>query len=179
MAQQFFNKVFFNQIPMDPALKEVNAWYDKAVKACEMEDQKLRWVAIDGVLRDLQKAKTKFTDGIMWLPLSATGKNRSQVLGKLFTYLMLPAPLHGAKVEGMIYQMQQMRLICFELERYRRLNGGYPEKLDQLADKMDPSQLIDIFSGNHFTTNPKEPDTSYTVLELMGAMIMAKIVICV
>jgi hypothetical protein len=153
-------QLVLKDIDWDPALRNVNQWYDRMVAASRRPDPSARqkeWRQIDHELRSLKANVLVDSGGFGESLLNIKdGKARGAALGDLIIILAMPALYRVQNASDRIQQTQNNLHLAFALARYRCVHGNYPKSLDALAPKYLPRIPQDIFSGKPLIYRPSE-----------------------
>jgi len=142
----FGGRLFTRSIDWDPALRNVNSWYDRLVSALRIPDVDTRTQEMGAITQDLKILKQQVT-GIGDLEKALMGpESRGEWIGNIIIALLLPAIDRLQTAADRCEQAQVNLHLAFALAAYHRDNGNYPPKLEELVPKYMPAIPVDLFS---------------------------------
>ncbi len=134
-------------IDWTPAMRTGNQWYDRLSQALRRKERAERERELDGIEEDLKKLKTDGAKVVKLLeegpPNVAVGKAIADVL----VHMLMPAARKVQNAADRAEQIHRNLQVAFALAAYHKVNGKYPQKLDDLAPKFLAAVPIDIFSA--------------------------------
>jgi type II secretory pathway pseudopilin PulG len=150
-------RAFSRSINWDPALINVNRFFDRVATAMRIEDRPARereMAALDNKIK-LMKVVADDQAGSVGKVFMGP-KQRGESIGNVLIALLLPAfqKLHQAADRSEQFNRNQQ--LAFALAAYRADNGKYPAKLDELAPKYLKSVPNDLFSGQPMIYRPTD-----------------------
>ena len=153
-------ELVLSDIQWDPALRNVNRWYDRLAEAlrhkdCVVRDKKL--AQLDAEVKALYRKVTapkKLTD--LFPGGKVTPEAKGKVVGDILISLLLPAVRKVQQADDRARQTQANLTVAFALAWYRHDRGRYPEKLESLAPKYLTKVPQDRFSGKPLVYRPTE-----------------------
>ena len=155
-----FAEQILQDVDWDPALRNINRWYDRLVAAMRLKDRAAREKKLNQIDKELKELKGKVSDAIFLADLlpggKATAKARGQAIGDIMICLMMPAVRKLQQAADRSRQVEANVAIAFALEWYRRDRGRYPAKLDGLAPKYLAKVPQDLFSGKALVYRPAD-----------------------
>ncbi len=137
-------------IDWNPALESVNKWFDRMSAIAREKDRATRvqkWTQLESEIRTL---KARFDGGVggTLLKTAKTPAERGQILGDIFTSLMLPAAGKVMDAHDRAFQTHENVIVAFACAWYQRFNNRYPNTLADLAPTYLTQVPTDIFSGH-------------------------------
>jgi hypothetical protein len=144
------------RIDWEPALKDGNGWYDRMVAAARGKTRADRNRQFEQIEQDVKALKAKTVgDGDSLAAIIAAKAGRGEDMGgeiglainNVLMGLMLPASGKVMSAADRAEQTQKNLQIAFALAAYRKDNGQYPTKLDELAPKYLAAVPLDVFGG--------------------------------
>jgi hypothetical protein len=144
------------RIDWEPALKDGKGWYDRMATAARAKTRAERNRQFEQIERDVKALKEKTVgDGDSLAAVIAAKAGRGEDMGgdiglainNVLIGLMLPASGKVMNAADRAEQTQTNLQLAFALAAYRKDNGKYPEKLDELATKYLATIPFDVFSG--------------------------------
>jgi hypothetical protein len=144
------------RIDWEPALKDGNAWYDRMATAARAKTRTDRNRQFEQIEQDVKALKAKTVgDGDSLAAIIAAKAGRGEDMGgeiglainNVLMGLMLPASGKVMSAADRAEQTQKNLQIAFALAAYRKDNGQYPTKLDELAPKYLAAVPLDVFGG--------------------------------
>lgn len=147
------NEVFWRAVDWDPAMRDMNRWYDRVVAAMRDKDRISRDESLEQLgLVEIAKMKAEIaTDGtetgkaVKRNPASAA--LRGKALGELILCLQAPAVLKVQQATDRQRQRDENVIVAFALAWYQRDNGHYPKELAALGPKYLSEVPLDLCSG--------------------------------
>jgi hypothetical protein len=146
-GSQVQTPLFTRSIDWDPALRNVNQWYDRLAAAFRITDRTARAEEMAAITRELRMLKAGVSDTGVVQKAFMGAKARGEWTGNLLFGLMIPA---FEKVQGAVDRCEQGQRnlhLAFALAAYHRDNARYPTALDELAPKYLDKVPNDLFSG--------------------------------
>ena len=146
-------------VDWDPVLRKANRWYDRLAAAMRVRHRGERERQLDQIeeeLKGLKKALTAEGGLVKLLMAKDAAKARGEVLSDVLITLLIPAVRKVQQADDRVGQVQANVRVAFALACYRRANGRYPEKLDQLAPKYLAKVPGDVFNGQALVYRPAE-----------------------
>jgi hypothetical protein len=141
-----------------PALRNGNKWYDRMAAALRLKTRAERQQGLDQIEKDLKAMKGAIEPGKLASLVAEAGPDKAvgKVIGEILTGLLMPATRKVADAYDRSEQVQRNLQIAFALAAYRRDQGRYPAKLDDLAPKYLADVPDDVFSGKPLVYRPAE-----------------------
>jgi hypothetical protein len=153
-ASSLFTDAVLAGADWDPAMREMNAWYDRFVAAARAKDRASRAEGVRQVEADCKALAEKVKGGATTAELRKAledGKDVDKALGKaigqVLISMMLPAVSKLQDSADRDRQYHENLLLAFALARYQREHGHYPRNLAALAPKYVAEVPLDLFSG--------------------------------
>jgi hypothetical protein len=147
-------------VQWDPALRNMNRWYDHLVAAMRVKDRAEREKKLEQIDKELRELKVKVTDPANLANLLPGGKTtaatRGKLIGDILIALMMPAVRKVQQADDRGRQIQDNLTVAFALAWYQRDHGRYPEKLEALAPKYLAKVPSDRFSGKALIYRPAD-----------------------
>jgi hypothetical protein len=130
----------------DPALREINQWFDRLVAAMRIKyfsERNKKLALMEAELRERQKT-LRGSEG-----LARIVQEKKRARGIAIILLGIPTPAVRKTVEAAerAEQRQANLHVAFALGAYHREHGRYPKKLDALAPRYLASIPPDFFNG--------------------------------
>jgi hypothetical protein len=152
-ANDILNEFFWRAVDWDPAMRDMNRWYDRVVASMRDNNPNSRRESLEEICNaEMGRMRAEIaTDGtetgkaVKRNPASAA--LRGKALGELLLCLLAPA---ATKVESATDRLRQRNdnvIIACALAWYQRENGHYPKDLAALSPKYLPQVSLDICSG--------------------------------
>jgi hypothetical protein len=155
-----FTDLMLEDTNWDPALKVVNGWYDRLVKALREEDRGVRMKTLEKFVDDVLKLKRSLDDAQELNKAIQEGKSRPEsrgrIVGQILITLLLPAVHRIQEAVDRAVQVRQNGFIAFALGAYQRDQGSYPKTLNELAPKYLAKIPNDYFTGAPLAYRPSE-----------------------
>jgi hypothetical protein len=152
--------LFRANVDYEPALRNVNRWYNRIVKALRVEDRTTRekeLAQLDAELKELKKkTQESMPSGFELLFAKDSAKVRGETIGNILICLMLPAFNRVQSASDRCEQSQNNIYLAFALAAYYRDHGGYPKELAALEPKYLDKIPIDLFSGEPLVYRPSK-----------------------
>jgi hypothetical protein len=156
----FFSKLFQANIDWEPALININRWYDRIAKAVRNPDRDTREKEIKQIEAELRELKEEsqisLTDRLYLFVAPDGARIRGEKIGNILICLLLPAFNKVQSACDRREQQQNNLNLAFALAAYQRDHGHYPKKLEDLAPKYLDNIPIDWFSGEPLVYRPSE-----------------------
>jgi hypothetical protein len=153
-------EIMLDGIDWDPALQNINRWFDRMAACMREKDRGRRETELLQIGADLRTLKAQVDKGREHPDQLFNAKDSARVRGKLvgdiFIGLLLPALDKLLAVNDRIRQTQDNLKIAFALAWYQRENGRYPDKLTALAPRFLREIPQDLFSGKALIYHPSE-----------------------
>lgn len=132
----------------DPALRNLNRWYDRIAKAASESDHQTRINA----LTEIEDELTKVLDD------APKSKNEAQstAMTDIWVKLAVPAFRKAIDASDRAEQGERNLLIAFALAIYLIDEGSYPKSLGALAPKYLDTLPKDLFTGKPLVYRPNE-----------------------
>jgi hypothetical protein len=157
-TQNLFGEMVLDGINWDPALENVNRWYDRMAAALREKDRGERTRKMDQFTADLRTLKPKATDRGRLAEMLRDGKEhakaKGEVVGDILITLMFPAANIVQDGADKATQTFDNVIVAFALAWYQRENGKYPDRLEQLAPRYLAQAPKDMFSGKDLIYRP-------------------------
>ncbi len=143
----------------DPALRNVNEWFDQVVKLSNVKCRTQREKKWDKINEKVEALKKKLLSGSLQLTLE-DAKVGSGAKGKFISGIWLCWVIPGAqKVQNATdraKQTQDILCLAFALAWYHCDHGSYPKTLDVLAPKYLANVPRDMFSDKPLIYRPSD-----------------------
>lgn len=124
------------------ALRVVNAGFDHLQQALQHRDLE----ELNRVLRSFRQQRREYTDSTWaWLAAQVNRRARSRYLAAVLLDLMSGPQEPLLRVHFRLRQQHQLALVAFSLSAYRRRQGSYPQRLEQLVPQALPRVPQDVF----------------------------------
>jgi hypothetical protein len=153
-------RIFRANVDYEPALRNINRWYDQIAKTLRIEDRTTREKQLAQLVEDLRKLKTRTQEsmpGALELHFAKdSARIRGETIGNILIALMLPAFNKVQSAADRCEQVQHNLDLAFALAAYQRDHGRYPKELDALAPKYLKKIPNDLFSGMPLVYCPNE-----------------------
>jgi hypothetical protein len=146
-------------IDWDPALRNINLWFDRIVLIAREKDRASRAKQWDQINADLKAIKEKLDSGELGETIveeKLDPRARGKVVGDILILLMTPAVQRLSDSADRLKQVQDNLCVGFALAWYHCDHGHYPKSLDALAPKYLQQIPKDIFSGKPLIYRPSE-----------------------
>ncbi len=144
----------------DPALKNVNRWYNRLATVLREPDRATRDKKLEQFENSIKQMKRDFKGAEELAKAILDGKavpeTKGRLVGDILIVLMLPATHKVQGAADRAEQTQRNLHIAFALAAYQREHGKYPEKLDALAPKYLAKVPNDYFTGKPLVYRPTE-----------------------
>lgn len=154
----FFAKLFQARIDWEPALLNINRWYDRITETMRKPDRDARETEMKQIEEELRELKQKnqptITDSLYFLVAPNSARLRGEKIGNILIGLMAPALNKVQAAADRCEQMQYNLHLAFALAAYQRDRGRYPEELAALTPKYIDKIPIDLFSGKPLVYRP-------------------------
>lgn len=138
-------------IDWDEPMKMGNRFYDRIVAAAKLPTYKERAEAAEAVQMDFEKLAKSGKDfsglAASLIGLKSTRKELGKKIGAILCALLLPATSVASRAEDRTYVGIELSKLSFALSAYRTEQGGYPNKLSELAAKYIDKIPRDRYSG--------------------------------
>ena len=137
-------------IKWDDVLNRANSWYDRIYGVTQIEEPAARRAAFSAVDADLEKtiAKAKDPTGLA-ASLLFGGKSPSDIateqIGTTLIALLLPAMNAAVSAEDQMHMRLRLSQVAIAVERYKRDNDAYPDKLETIVPEYLPKIPRDDF----------------------------------
>ena len=137
-------------IKWDDVLNRANSWYDRIYGVTQIEEPAARRAAFSAVDADLEKtiAKAKDPTGLA-ASLLFGGKSPSDIateqIGTTLIALLLPAMNAAVSAEDQMHMRLRLSQVAIAVERYKRDNDAYPDKLEAIVPEYLPKIPRDDF----------------------------------
>ncbi len=158
-----FGDLVLGMVDWDPALRNINRWYDRTVAAIGEKDRGVRDKRLEGIEEDVKALKTEVLESMnsgRFAAALSDEKNSASVLGKsigdILISHMLPAVRKLQQHSDRIEQVHRNLHLAFALAAYRRDHGSYPRNLEALAPNYLPQIPQDLFTGKPLVYRPSE-----------------------
>ena len=146
-------------IDWDPALKNMNRWYDRLEATLRVKDRAEREKLHTALEQELKDLKSGVTHPAKLAALILAGKP-DKTLGKLISdvliTLLVPAIHKVQQADDRSEQVAQNLQLAFALALHQREKGSYPKSLDELTPKYLKRIPIDQFTGKPLIYLPRE-----------------------
>lgn len=142
------------KINWDPALRNVNGWYDKMYLAMKIKERAARVKKLALLVKEVNESVISAKKVSFLQKLIMTSEARGKLIGDIAIGLLLPALHKVQEAWDRIEQTQHNLQLAFALAAYRSEQGQFPQKLDALAPKHLPAIPQDIFSGKALIYRP-------------------------
>lgn len=146
-------------VAWDPALKNINRFFDRMDAALKEADYRTRWDELRKIDRDLRELKAKIGDpGLLSniAGLFATPEQRGERIGNILICLLLPAVTKVQEAQERTEQLQRNIDTAFALAAYRLDHGMYPKTLADLSPKYLMKSPTDLFTGKPLSYRPQD-----------------------
>ena len=149
----------FKDANWDPALSNVNRWFDRIIAAQRLKDRKARVKKLEALEDEVKalhrKVKMKMLPGF---DLTGTDPDKSvtKTMSDILVGLVLPEFRKMPQARDRVEQQHRNLLIAFALAAYRDEHGSYPKALDALAPKYLKEVPGDLFSKGDLIYRPNE-----------------------
>jgi len=138
-------------VDYEPALRNINRWYNRIVKTLRVEDRPTRekqMAQLDADLRELKKKTQESIPGMLELLFAKdSAKIRGETIGNILVSLMLPAFNKVQSAADRCEQNQDNLYTAFALAAYHCDHGRYPKNLEALVPRYLDKTPMDMFSG--------------------------------
>jgi hypothetical protein len=151
---KLLTKLFQPTPDYEPALRSINRWYNRMVKAMRAKDRETRHKQLEQIgdeLEALVKKSAGSTPGIFQIR-KAVGEN----VGNVLIGLQVPSVSRAQDASDRCEQIQNNLYLAFALAAYRRDHGRYPKELSVLTPKYLGKIPMDLFSGKPLIYRPTE-----------------------
>jgi hypothetical protein len=143
-----------------PAMREGNRWYDRFSAAMRLKDRAAREKEFTRLEKDLKELKTAALDPDKFLKRLQAGAPAdaevSRAVGRVLVAMLIPAVRKVQSARDRAEQIDRNLHTAYALAAYRKDNGRYPAKLEDLAPKYLAAVPGDIFSGKALIYKPAE-----------------------
>jgi hypothetical protein len=148
----------FKEMDWDPALRDVNRWYDRLSSAMREKDRSVREKKLDEIEADARtlEKETTVQPRKKGLDAVAASKRRSDAIRNSLIPVMIPLHRKMQKSVDVIRQTDDNLIFAFALAWYRRDHSDYPKELRALAPKYLKTIPKDLFSGKALIYRPDE-----------------------
>ncbi len=154
---RFRSRLFTKSIDWDPALRNVNRWYDRCAAALRIADRMEREQEVGEFIQELKGLKQEVVSGTGLLQKMFMGADeRGEMIGKILIGLMMPAFNKVQEASDRREQGERNLSLAFALAAYQRDNGRYPAQLRELAPRYLKKIPTDLFSGEALIYRPHE-----------------------
>jgi len=144
------------KVDWDPALRQINGYYDGVAAALRTKDYKIRKETLDQLLTEIGKLHLRMKSGGVLEKLFMTRQARGQHMGDLLTSLMVPAFSRVVEAEERAQQTQRNLYVAFALAAYHRDHGRYPQTLPELAPMYIDNLPDDMFTNGPLNYRPND-----------------------
>lgn len=134
----------------DPALRNVNQFFDRAVAVLREKDYEIRRKQAGELVFEVKMMKldVAFSKGDPHLFDPQSGPQaRGEAMGKVMLSLLVPAFDRSQAYADQSNQRMDNLVLAFALACYQREQGAYPKKLDALIPNYLQSIPNDLFAG--------------------------------
>jgi type II secretory pathway pseudopilin PulG len=153
----FEEKFLTRSINWDPALKNINLFFDRIAAAVRITNRQAReqeMVAIESEIKAARQRSGEEAGSIRKVVMGP--EQRGEMIGNTLIGLLLPAFQKIQQAADRIEQTNRNQHLALALAAYRADNGKYPAKLDELAPKYLKSILSDLFSSQPLIYRPTD-----------------------
>ncbi len=149
-------RLFARGIDWDPAMREINRWYDRWAAAIRLDDFQARDAAMAGLVRELKLLveETKEAQNDWWAAPFRTPAGRGKLAGEIVVSRVFPAAHKIAAAETRVAQRHRNLTVAFALAAHRADTGMYPPALADLAPKYLPTVPQDIYTNADLIYRP-------------------------
>ncbi len=142
-------------IDWDPALLNINSWFDRLVAAMNEKDHADRAKKLAELDKEIKELKAKCTNPwtLAALPLSS-GKEKGKVVGDIMISLLMPALQKIQIAWERSQQTEANLLVAFALAAYLSDEKHYPKELSELSPKYLKEIPKDLLSGKALNYQP-------------------------
>lgn len=157
-VERFVQQWFMHRINWDPALRNVNKWFNRLSDAVRLKDRAARHKQLRQINDELKELKADIVGWQTTVDLFLSGKDMGEAKGKLvgdiLITLLMPAIFKVQQAWERAEQVHVNLQIAFALAAYQRDHGGYPKQLDALAPRYLQQVPHDRFSGKPLIYRP-------------------------
>jgi hypothetical protein len=152
---RFTSRLFTQSIDWDPALRNVNRWFDRCAAIMRIADRTERQRELAAFSEDHWNLKQEATQIGAFQKVFKGPAERGEKIGKVYISLLFPAIAKVMDAADRGLQYQRNLNLAFALAAYRRDNGRYPDKLDELVPAHLKAIPDDLFSGKPLIYRPQ------------------------
>lgn len=127
--------------------REVNSWYDRLKPLQTAADYPARLKILDDWENDLEKLVAGIQPGPGMFKKILSPRSRGEVMGQIMISLLGPAARSVATAETRALINDQLLIAAIDLQLYRRQQGEYPQRLEQLVPDFRESLPEDWFGS--------------------------------
>jgi hypothetical protein len=149
-----FDRLLKAMIDWDEVRKKGNEAYDELVAALEVEGAEERRQALAKIEENRVATRTKFTGGALLKDVLSSGSASNVATDRMadvLIALMTPAIQNVDAAQVRCLQMNQSLVLAFQLQKYKVVNGGYPEDLPSLEKALSITIPPDLCNGQPLT----------------------------
>ena len=156
MGTKILTEIALVGIDWDPALIEINGWFDRLETILKEKNHAMRSEKLEELEKDLKALKAKASNPwtMAALPL-AGGKEKGRLLGEIMVCLLMPALQKVEQAYERSRQTESNLHIAFALAAYHSDEKHYPKVLAELAPKYLKEIPLDQFSGKALIYRPQ------------------------
>jgi hypothetical protein len=149
-----FTVSWLNNVDWEPALRDVNKWFDRMAAAAREPDHAARRKRLKETDIAVKLLKNKVTEWGGVTTFLGGRQARGKQYGDMLICLLFPALFKVQETGDRTRQVQDNLTLAFALEMYRREHGRYPKALAALAPKYLKRVPRDVFSGEALNFRP-------------------------
>jgi hypothetical protein len=153
---RFRSRLFTKNIDWDPALRNINRWYDRCVAALRISDRTEREQEIGLITQELKGLKQEVSGTGLLQKMFMGAEERGEMIGNILIGLMMPAFNKVQEASDGREQGERNLSFAFALAAYQRDNGRYPAQPSELAPRYLKRIPTNLFSGEALIYRPHE-----------------------
>jgi hypothetical protein len=147
-------KLFQPTVDYEPALRNINRWYNRMVKAMRVKDRMTRDKQLEQIGKELDALNKKSAWDV--LDIFQGRKAMGERIGNIMIGLLVPALCKVQSASDRCEQIQNNLYLAFALAVYRRDHGRYPKELKALVPKYLDKIPKDLFADKPLVHRPSE-----------------------
>lgn len=144
---KFFTR---NSVDWNQAATDLNGWYDDIVAGMRKPTRSKRQAALEVIDQRIKAAVAESREKQSLFLAILSRKRRTEVMTNVLVALLMPAVMQAQTATDRGEAQNNLVRIAFGVEAYKRDNGEFPQKLEDLAPKYISKVPQDIFAAGPF-----------------------------